>query len=190
MQTFLKLLAVAKLDRDFYPIETVARFKKLCTYGRKNEWLEYLQKSIGLQMYIDCLNFKYYGKFEEQQKLYRKRLELYNISRFQHQWFLILNRTFLEDLIEITTDKTLLKYYRMVLCLNDGTVIGPRKKFSDMVNRLEAKIVCEFASAPDRSLEECRNFILVCSLFSDMEYSFDEETIAAFEVLCTKLQRL
>jgi len=187
MQKFLKLLAVSKLKKDFYPPETIVRFKKLCSYRRKNEWLEYLQKSVGLQMYIDCFDFTFYGAIETQQKQYRKRLTLYWISRFQHQWFLLLNRTYLEDLIEVTTDERLLKYYRMVLYLNNGTVIGPRQKFSDMVNRLEAKIIRDFVSKPEWCPEARRNFVLVCSLFSDMSYGLDEETTSAFETLCNEL---
>ncbi len=183
MKTSAKLQAIDTFMCNFYPEETVNRFKKLCNYKDKNLWLKKIQTCTTLSTYIQCLDLHWYGNVDIFTKAKRALLEKNGITPRRLECYFLLNLTLLEDTIAQTEQGNLLKYYRLLLYLNNGTAIFERTKLYQFVHNLEAKIIANFAAEPkfDGSM---RNFLLIVALFANSDMKHTNETRKTYHQLC------
>lgn len=185
MQTTLKLQAISALKQNFYPAHTIDRFKKLSNYGAKCPWVKELQMRK-LKTYIECLDVTFCGHPDCYLPKQREMLLKNDISPRKLECFHLLNRVLLEDTINEVQNECLLKYYRLLLRLNDGTAIFERDNLKGIAHKYEAKIIHHFARAEALDKNALGRFLLISALFSDKNFSHEEDAIAEFLDICAR----
>ncbi len=180
MRTSLKTYAVVALQ-NIYPEETIKRFKQICTYKAKAAWIQEISQPNVLRRYINCLDTKFYGCVEDYGKYQRKMFAENDISAGKLKCFALLNKTLLEDIIKQTQDDMLLKYYNILLRLNDGSPVLERAKLYNIAHRLEEKIIRHYDEIEESfNAYDLRNFIIIAALFSDYNYRHSDKIANAF----------
>lgn len=162
---------------NIYPEEVIAKFRRLCKYKQKKEWLETLDNQ-SINRHLDAIDIQCYCSNPKEQKHF---WAVNDITPRRIECFQLLNLCLLQEVIKSTTDEQLLRYYRLRLGLNDGTAVSQRSRVAEMAHCAEGKLIVRFAEHPEALPKaELRNFVIIAALLSDGNIYHDQSVLVDF----------
>ncbi len=159
---------------EFYPQDIIEKFSP------KGKWLNEIKDPNIIRRYINCLDARI-PEYIKNAEHYRQKLysaNCVNVPKMSN--FLRLNKMLLEDTLKKTTNELLQKYYRIHLCLNDGSTVLERDKMNAMAHRLESKIIDFYNQPKPFNINEMQRFLVIVALFSNCDYCHNETTREQF----------